>query len=1177
MSATHTPSSHPLRSRSWRLFFLLGALVPLSCAETPSAPADRAEANQRPDVSAPSLRAALIQSVQRGAGPAYAFSTGGGGTQATNEAHKTHIALSESGPRLRSTTGPIGQPASELTLSVAAIGCPRDLRPLDKGAPEILGAHAQYIGRGGNVAEWYQNGPLGLEQGINVTRRPACAHADSGALEVDVAVSGATLGHLHGDGTDEASYLDLLDKQGQPWLRYSDLYAVDAKNRRLPTELAAVDGHIRLRVVDRDATYPIVIDPLVWSVQQVVQGKDTDTSHFFGHAVAVSGETALVGAFQAPAAGKATAGAAYVFLRSGTTWTEQAKLEAMDAAVDAAFGFAVALDGNTAVIGSPGATSAMKAEAGAVYVYQRTGTTWALEQRLSPGDAAAGDQLGTSVAIEGNTLVAGADFANVGGRSDAGAAYVFVRAAGMWSQQGKLVASDRRDGDHLGQAVALRGDVAAVGAPFADNIFLPSTGGVYLFQRTAGAWMQTQRIQPGLAVNQDALFGQSLALEATQRFIGAPGQGELGKAAAGAVYLYEKGGTGFVEKQVLRAPTTAAQATFGRSLALSTGVLLVGADGAAGGGAAYVFGSTGMGYTSQQTLTSPVLGADGSFGKSVALAGEVAFVGAPYSLMAGKADAGVAIAFALGMTKPNGQLCGGTIECASGFCIDGVCCNSACGGGAVDCQACSVAAGAPADGMCATAKMGSLCRSATSPCDVSESCDGTSPTCPADVFAPATTECRTAAGLCDVAEFCTGSAAACPSDNVKPATATCRAAIGACDAAERCTGISPNCPIDRFQANTTECRPAAGLCDEADYCTGTGPSCPTDSFKPKTTACRAEADLCDATEYCTGTSSTCPTDELKKAGDSCRPTVGLCDEPEVCTGLDAGCPSDTLKKAGTSCRAAVSVCDRPETCTGTSTSCPIDRFQAPTTKCRDVAGACDEPEYCTGTGSTCPADLVKAAGQSCRPTTGLCDVAEACTGTEAECPKDSYMSNGTTCPGGSCSAGACRQETDLRITLQPSSLVVQGQTPVTLQVFVGIQGRSTANGVKLELEGEPGVQMGAGSGPGWVCQTADRLLSCELSQLESGGSAMLSTTLTPPKGAPQFSVVGRVRSAEFDLNPSNNSDGVTFRNETPISEGGCQMAGTQPTRGSALGTSGLIAVAWALLRRRRPLRQPAAA
>lgn len=347
---------------------------------------------------------------------------------------------------------------------------------------------------------------------------------------------------------------------------------------------------------------------------------------------------------------------------------------------------------------------------------------------------------------------------------------------------------------------------------------------------------------------------------------------------------------------------------------------------------------------------------------------------------------------------PNGSACTNDTACVSGFCTDGVCCNTACGGGALDCQACSAAANSSGpNGTCSPVAAGTVCRGASGACDAAETCDGSTITCPTDGYLAVGTQCRAAAGPCDVAEVCTGSSPACPSDAMQPATTSCRPASGPCDVAEYCAGSAASCPADAFQPATVVCRTATGACDAAETCSGTGPLCPADAVQPSTVVCRPAAGACDVAESCSGFSKTCPPDALASPTTQCRAAAGACDGAEMCTGASVTCPADGYLDSTTVCRAAAGVCDVAETCTGSSIDCPADLLKPPTTTCRAAAGACDIAESCTGASPLCPADALEPATTICRAATGACDIAETCTGTSTACPADSLQPSTFVC------------------------------------------------------------------------------------------------------------------------------------------------------------------------------------
>jgi uncharacterized delta-60 repeat protein len=159
---------------------------------------------------------------------------------------------------------------------------------------------------------------------------------------------------------------------------------------------------------------------------------------------------------------------------------------------------------------------------------------------------------------------------------------------------------------------------------------------------------------------------------------------------------------------------------------------------------------------------------------------------------------------------------------------------------------------------------------------------------------------------------------------VVAAGGVCRPVAGACDVAESCDGVSATCPADVVIASGVGCRAAGGVCDVAEQCDGVHPQCPADQHVPAGTICRVGTDLCDAAETCDGTSNDCPPDKLSPAGTVCRASTGGCDPAETCDGVTASCPADLLSPAGTVCRAAANDCDVAESCDGNSAACPAD-------------------------------------------------------------------------------------------------------------------------------------------------------------------------------------------------------------------------------------------------------------
>ena len=199
-----------------------------------------------------------------------------------------------------------------------------------------------------------------------------------------------------------------------------------------------------------------------------------------------------------------------------------------------------------------------------------------------------------------------------------------------------------------------------------------------------------------------------------------------------------------------------------------------------------------------------------------------------------------------------GKACALDVGCESGHCVDGVCCNTTCGGGLrTDCQACSVAAGAAVDGTCGVASATTVCRTSAGACDLPELCDGSSLACRSDAVAASGTSCRAVAGPCDVEERCDGTAAACPNDAFAAATVQCRSVAGPCDVEERCTGTAATCPNDALRPKNTVCFPDAASCRFPGLCDGALSSCTTYGPMPDGAYC-GSGKVCTAGACVTG-------------------------------------------------------------------------------------------------------------------------------------------------------------------------------------------------------------------------------------------------------------------------------------------------------------------------------------
>ncbi len=308
------------------------------------------------------------------------------------------------------------------------------------------------------------------------------------------------------------------------------------------------------------------------------------TSHYgFGTALAVSGNTVLVGD---RAGGPNREGVVYVYVRNGTQWTQQARLMAADATPDDAFGIALALDGSTALIGAPG----VSASRGAAYAFLRSGSNWTQQARLQAFDGAAQDYFGGSVAILGNTAIVGAPLDDVGTNQGQGSAYAFVRSGSAWTQHYRFTANDGEAGDQFGYAVALDGDTVLVGSPESDVGANDRQGAAYSFVRSGSTWsFQTQLIALFVSGPGDK-GGSSVALQGKHAFLGAPGYAESNQSRPGAAFQFERSNNGWLYHRRIEPLDGGNADQIGRSLALDDNTLLIGAPmHNEARGAAYVF------------------------------------------------------------------------------------------------------------------------------------------------------------------------------------------------------------------------------------------------------------------------------------------------------------------------------------------------------------------------------------------------------------------------------------------------------------------------------------------------------------------------------------------------------------------------------------------------------------
>jgi putative cell wall-binding protein len=319
--------------------------------------------------------------------------------------------------------------------------------------------------------------------------------------------------------------------------------------------------------IDSGCAYVFVRSGSTWVQQAKLAASDGESGDYFGASVAVDGDTAVVGAAWAD-----NTGVAYVFTRTGTAWSQQAKLTASDGAAGDWFGHSVDVSGSSVVAGAPQDGVGANTSQGSAYVFTRSGTTWTEQAKITASDGATDDFFGHSVAVDGESVLVGA----YGDAVYSGSAYVFVRSGASWSEQGKLVPSDGPGGQHFGWSVSLDGDTALIGA-YRDYDLGTYTGSAYVFTRSGTTWSQQSELHPADGENDDA-FGLTTGLSGDIAVVGAPDDDD-GGSRSGSAYVFDRSGGSWTQRQKLVAGDAAAVDEFGVSVALSGGTALVGAPG----------------------------------------------------------------------------------------------------------------------------------------------------------------------------------------------------------------------------------------------------------------------------------------------------------------------------------------------------------------------------------------------------------------------------------------------------------------------------------------------------------------------------------------------------------------------------------------------------------------------
>ncbi|HEV7763589.1 MAG TPA: Ig-like domain repeat protein [Thermoanaerobaculia bacterium] len=493
----------------------------------------------------------------------------------------------------------------------------------------------------GDITEWWKNSGAGLEHGFDVQRRPAGNRSRPLVLQMRIGKSWTA--KPMGPGL-------LLEGARGEQLSYDKLIARDANGREVNGRLAPTSSGFALILDDANAVYPLTVDPIITNLQAKLDGITAGEAWaLFGSSVSVSGNTVAVGSPYDDMPGAANAGSVYVFVRDGTTWTHQARLTVPDGKTDDYFGAAVSVSGDTILVGAWSDDNAGSSP-GSAYVFVRSGTTWTQQTQLTATGTSGNVYYGWSVALSGDTAVVGAYGNTTPTGARAGTAYVYVRSGTVWTQQANLAAADSEDADQFGYSVSVSGDTILVGA-HQSHLFGPVgyKGAAHVFTRSGTTWTeQAKLVAPdGAAMDR---FGYSVSIHGETAVVGSTFDDIPGVPDAGSVHVFVRSGTSWSQQAHLLAADAGYKDAFGSSVSISGDTILVGAftDDTADGlgvGSAYVFVRSGASWSQQAQILSAAGIPQDQFGTSVSVDGDTAVIGEPGDETTAGPDAGSTTVF----------------------------------------------------------------------------------------------------------------------------------------------------------------------------------------------------------------------------------------------------------------------------------------------------------------------------------------------------------------------------------------------------------------------------------------------------------------------------------------------------------------------------------------------------
>jgi hypothetical protein len=308
-----------------------------------------------------------------------------------------------------------------------------------------------------------------------------------------------------------------------------------------------------------------------WTLQQHLDPPGQPGFDTPGLSVAIGGDVLVMGFYEASGRGEQV-GQVYIYRRSAGVWTLESTLAPQGATAYRSFGQAVAVSGDSVLVGAPFVTVKGMKYSGVVYAYQYGGGTWVQSDELVAADAEGDDNFGCAIAMQGSTAVIGASMHGTPVGTNQGAGYVFAGSNGTWTQRTRLLVDDGDQNIQLGSAVAFDGDTVLLSALRSGD----SRGAVYAFVRRDGAWRQQAR----LAVSDAAMYdmaGVQIALSGDRALVGSLGGWTVPRSGRGVVTLFERSGSAWHQSGRF-APQSADPASPDTGHSYNGGLAIVGRD-----------------------------------------------------------------------------------------------------------------------------------------------------------------------------------------------------------------------------------------------------------------------------------------------------------------------------------------------------------------------------------------------------------------------------------------------------------------------------------------------------------------------------------------------------------------------------------------------------------------------